>query len=136
MLGHLTAVGILQIAVGGAELLFVGGWILIVIWSASMAHAQPDGVFMLIGYSVFGFLALASAVMRLVSGISSFYFKYRTLSIVSLIYGLLMVITCYCSVPAVAVGIYGLIVFFHPAVKRFYSLRRTGMSAAEIRNLV
>lgn len=137
MLSQLTAVGILQIVVGGAELAFAGVWIVLIVsmaWSTWTAEIQVGGAPVLSVYAVLAILLLSSAVMRIVSGISSFHFKHRILMIVSLIFGFLTVMTCYCSVPALAVGTYGLVVIFNAAVKQAYAMRSSGMSPAEIRD--
>jgi hypothetical protein len=142
MFAQILAVGILQTVVGALELL-IGGLLVVMAamipLSLQMSRRGPSpneelSVWMVgLAYGGLGTAAVTSGCLRLISGISSFYFRRRTLMIVSLIFGLVTSLTCYCAVTATPLAIYGMIIMTSPAAKRAYAMRKAGMSPNDIR---
>ena len=143
MVNQVMVVGILQIVFGAMELL-MGGLLLFyaVLFAFVMpnidnqpGNAPPPEVMFWgsIGLAVAGGVVLCFSILRIVTGIYSFWFKRRTMMLFSLIGGMVTVFTCYCSLFSLGVGIYGLIVMLDPAVKQAYRLSAEGVSAEEIK---
>lgn len=143
MVNQVIVVGILQIVFGAMELL-MGGLLLFyaVLFGFVMPNIEdtaedlppPEAMFWIsIGLAVAGLIVLGFSILRIVTGINSFWFKRRTMMLVSLIGGMVTVLTCYCSLFSVGIGIYGLIVMLDPAVKKAYQLSAEGVPAEEIK---
>jgi hypothetical protein len=136
-------VGILQIVFGAMELL-MGGLLLFyaVLFTFVMPNMKnpggelppPEAMFWIsIGLSIGGLVVVCFSILRIASGIYSFWFKKRTLMLVSLIGGMVTLFTCYCAPFSLGVGIYGLIVMLDPAVRQAYRLSAEGVPAEEIK---
>ena len=142
MVNQVTVVGILQIVVGAMELL-MGGLLLFyaVIFGFVMPNVEdaaedmpPEAMFWIaIGCAIGGSIVFVFAVLRIVTGINSFWFKQRKLMLISLIGGMVTMLTCYCSLFSVGIGIYGLIVMLDPAVRMAYQMSAEGVPAEEIK---
>lgn len=143
LVNQVMVVGILQIVFGAMELL-MGGFLLfyavffaVVMPNMPKAAANPpppEAMFWIsIGFAVGGTVVFIFSILRIVTGIYSFWFKRRTLMLVSLIGGMVTIFTCYCSLFSLGVGIYGLIVMLDPAVQQAYRLSAEGVSAEEIK---
>jgi hypothetical protein len=144
MVNQLTIVGILQIVLGflelmmGGLLVFSGFFIIAAIkmQPPNGPNPPPEAFFlgMQIYYWVVGGAVSILSIIRIASGVGCFYFRGRMWLILSLIGGLLSVLTCYCSPFSIAMCIYGSIVVFSSGAKKAYALRKTGISAAEIKH--
>ncbi len=142
MVSQVMVVGILQIVFGAMELL-MGGLLLFyaVLFAFVMPNMEkgsdvppPEVLFWgSIGLAVAGTVVFCFSILRIVTGIYSFWFKQRTMMLVSLIGGMITVFTCYCSLFSLGVGIYGLIVMLDPAVRQAYRLSAEGVPAEEIK---
>lgn len=143
MVNQVMVVGILQIVFGAMELL-MGGLLLFYagifafvmpnIDNAGSEAPPPEVMFWgSIGLAIAGGLVFCVSILRIVTGIYSFWFKQRTLMLVSLISGFITIFTCYCSLFSLGVGIYGLIVMLDPAVKQAYRLSAEGVPAEEVK---
>jgi hypothetical protein len=143
LINQVMVLGILQIVFGALELLMgcflifyavIFAFVMPNIENANSSPPPPEAMFWIsIGLAVGGVLVLCFSVLRIASGVYSFWFRQRTLMLVSLIGGLVTVFTCYCSLFSIGVGIYGLIVMFDPAVKQAYRMAAEGVSADEIK---
>lgn len=143
MVNQVMVVGILQIVFGAMELLMSGlllfyavlfAFVLPNMDNAGNEAPPPEVMFWgSIGLGLAGGVVLVFSILRIVSGIYSFWFKRRTLMFVSLIGGMVTVLTCYCSLFSLGVGIYGLIVMLDPAVKHAYRMAEEGVPAEEIK---
>ena len=140
LVNQVMVVGILQIVIGVMELL-MGGLLLFyaVFFSFIMPNMENQGgnvpppeamLWLSIGCGVGGVIVLAVSILRIVAGIYSFWFKQRTLMLASLIGGMVTILTCYCSLFSLGIGIYGLIVMIDPAVRLAYRLSADGVPAA------
>jgi hypothetical protein len=145
---HIRIVAILMMVQGGLELLmgamllFMGG-MLPSVFSAMPAppanQGQPAGpppamVGTIIGvvYLVLGAVLLIAAVLKLVAGWRNFWFRGRVMGIIALTSGLGTVITCYCFPTALALFVYGLIVYLNPQSARWFALGDQGASPETI----
>ena len=139
MFTHLQAVGILQVVAGGMELVVATLYVFIMgtfLLARDDANALLDGgprAFFLIYASIWACVAV-SGCLRIASGISSFYYRRRTLMLVSLVLGFVSVMTCYCAATAVPIGVYGLVVMLSSTAKRAFAMRRAGMTPQQIRD--
>lgn len=138
MFAQLLVVGILQSVAGAMELMVAGIYtvmIVVFLTSANGGETLFEGgpPIVLLVYGIIWFCVGLSGCLRLVSGISSFYFRNRLLMLISLVFGFVSIFTCYCAVTALPLGIYGLIIMLSPTAKRAFAMRRAGMSANEIR---
>ena len=142
MVGHVTAVGILQIVLGCLELFVAAMWLVVGLLMPQINKLptdQPGGpdpksaLMFLIFFSIGAAVLSLFAIMRIGSGIGSFYFRGRLWMIVSLIGGLLSAFTCYCAPFSVALGIYGLVVMFNSQVVTAYKMGKQGVPASEIK---
>ena len=139
MFAQLQVVGILQVVAGGMELLVAT---LYACTTAFYLFVNNDGgdlfgggpqLLLLIYASIWGGVSI-SGCLRIASGIGSFYYRYRTLMLVSLVLGFVSVLTCYCAATAVPIGIYGLVVMLSPTAARAYAMRRAGLTPTQIRD--
>ena len=143
MVNNVIIVGILQIVFGFLEMLmggvlvfeaFVFSVILPGFKNGSAPPPPPEMIFWAsLGFGIVGAVVLLFSVLRIVTGILCFWFKNRTLLLVSLIGGLVTALTCYCSPFSIGIGVYGLVVMFDSSVKQAYQLAAEGVSAEDIR---
>lgn len=122
-------------ALMGAFLCVMGPVMMALISSAppppSGAESPPPAVFGAI-YLVMGGLTLTGGVLKLVAGIRNVSFKSRTLGFVALGSSLLSMASCYCMPTALALGIYGLIVYLNPRSAQAFQLRAMGVPAEQV----
>lgn len=142
LVNQVMVVGILQIVFGAMELLMGG---LLLFYAGFFAFIMPnmknpggapppEAMFwMSIGFAIGGIVVFCFSILRITSGIYSFWFKKRTLMLVSLLGGMVTLFTCYCLPFSLGVGIYGLIVMLDPAVRQAYRLSAEGVPAEEIK---
>jgi len=143
LVNHVVIVGILQIVFGVMELMmggilifyaFLFSVIMPNIKNGSAPPPSPEVIFWLsVGSGVAGAVVLLFSLLRITTGIFCFWFKNRTLMLISLIGGLVTALTCYCSPFSIGIGVYGMLVMFDAAVKQAYQLSAEGVSAEEIR---
>ena len=84
--------------------------------------------------AVYGAVCLIVATFRIVAGILGLQFRGRLLGIISHILGVLMVITCYCTPTAMAICVYGCIVYFNAEVIDAFQMRASGAKTSDILN--
>ncbi len=143
LVNQVMVVGILQIVLGVLELMMAGllifyavmfGFIMPNMEQANNEEIPAQAMFWIaIGFAVGGAIVLVFSILRITSGVYSFWFKQRTMMLISLIGGMVTVFTCYCSLFSIGVGIYGLIVMLDPAVKQAYRMASDGVNAEEIK---
>jgi hypothetical protein len=73
-------------------------------------------------------LLLILGVVTIVSGMKVIHYRGRKLAIVTLLFGMLTVFTCYCFPTTIALTIYGLIVLLNPTVKLAFECVEQGRS--------
>ncbi len=143
LVNQVMVVGVLQIVLGALELM-MGGLLLFyaVMFAFVMPNIEdrtedlppPEAMFWIsIGLAVAGLIISGFAILRIFTGINGFWFKRRTMMLVSLLGGMVTILTCYCSLFSLGVGIYGMVVMLDPAVRLAYQLSAEGVPAEEIR---
>ncbi len=84
---------------------------------------------------LFGVWAVGSFVLGLlhvVTGIFNLGLRGRMLGITTLLLGIGSAMTCYCALTGIPLSIYGLIIYFHPAVGEAFRLRKTGLGKEQV----
>jgi hypothetical protein len=84
-------------------------------------------------YLAMGLIGLVVGGLHIVAGIRNLSYRGRAFGLVALFAGILSVGTCYCSLTALGLLIYGAIVYFNEQTARAFELGEQGISAAEIR---
>ncbi len=93
----------------------------------------PEMQSMLTGvYGVWGVLSVVLAVLYIAAGFRNLRYQSRTFGIVTLFVGLVSIVTCYCAPTGIALAVYGLIIYFHPAAAEAFRLKKTGLSKPQI----
>ncbi len=136
MVGQVTVVAILLIIEGALELLvafilLIGGPAMMLQLDRQGADTPPAFVGLIV--SIFGVLALAAAVLKIVAGIKNLKYRGRTLGIVAMASGGLTMFTCYCAPTAIVLLIYGLIVYLNADVARAFEQGEQGWSPDQIK---
>jgi hypothetical protein len=140
MVGQVKIVGILMI-VHGITVIIMGGLLItagIVILTAPPPPPAPGGPggqeHMVIAaiYLGLGSLILAIGLMNSVAGIRIISFRGRSFALVALFCNVVPVLTCYCSLTAIGMMIYGLIVLFQSEVARAFELVSQGATPEDV----
>ncbi len=159
LVGHVRVVAILLLIEAGLELV-MGLFLLVmtvvfpmIISGAAAANegkaeavledelpvnTSPDSalIFVTVTYGLLAAAAMVSGGLRIWAGVKNLRYRSRTLGVVSLSVGLLMVMTCYCSLTAVPLFVYGLVVYLNGDVARAFELGEQGHSVDEIHRLL
>ncbi len=148
-LTQIRIVSILLI-VHGAMLLMMGVFLVgvaialpIIAMSEIAEEAQdPDGPtpeqmkMILLGvYGGMGTAGLIPGVVQIVAGIANLRLKRRTLGIVALAFGLISMGTCYCTPTAIALCVYGLVIYLNQSAVQIFALGAQGKTFAEIEQM-
>lgn len=143
---HVPIIAILMMVQGGFELLYaVLLFVMGVVMPMAMAKAPPgppaaQGPSPLVMASLIGgvYLALGAAlliagVLKLTAGFRNYRYRGRTLGIVALFSGLVTLFGCYCFPTALALLIYGLIVYFDRQTVYAFQLGAQGQTPEQIK---
>lgn len=134
LIGHVRIVAILLILQGLLELMFgmLGlAFLLLVKLGPQKEFAALHGVgYMMAGA---GAVALIAGLLRLVAGYFNLNFRCRGLGLAAMGVGLLTLLTGYCAPTAIAIAIYGLIVYVDESVVAAFQRGARGESSAEIK---
>ena len=135
LVGHVPIVAILLMVQGGLELAF-GGFCLIF---AALFMVLPQEAFggtsqgLVAGMMAFlGIPGLGCGTLRIVAGFYNWRFRRRGLGMTALGVGLAALLTGYCAPTAIALAIYGLIVYVNESVALAFAMGDKGRSRAEI----
>lgn len=85
--------------------------------------------------SIFGFwgaISIPLAILYLIAGVLNLGLRARAFGIVTLLMGLATTLTVYCTLTGIPLSVYGLIIYFNPAVGEAFRLRKQGMSKQEV----
>jgi hypothetical protein len=138
---HVRVVAILMFVQAAFELLAAVGLGTMVLFVSVMFRQmqgqpgmsnQPAIWLMPLMYGGMAVAALVFSILHLVAGLRNYRFRGRTLGIVALAGGMLTVLTCYCFPTAVALGVYGLIVYLNPEVSEAFRMGEAGREPTEI----
>ncbi len=139
---QVRVVAILNCVQGGLECL-LGGFAIVggTFMSIAMQMEQNRGVDQngpgwIVGaiYGAFGAIVLLAGLLRFYTGWQNFRYRKRVLGIVSFVCGLVSMLACYCAPTGIAMLIYGLIVYLHPAVKAAFEMGEKGLAGDAIIN--
>lgn len=81
-----------------------------------------------------GALIAVIAVIRIAAGVMNLRYRARWLGILSFITGFLSIFTCYCSVTAIGLAIYGFIVYLNGDARRAFELGSSGLSRQQVQD--
>jgi hypothetical protein len=144
LVGHVRVVAILMMIQGGMELclaVFLG--VFTRIFPQMMAQEmkmQPQGDvppetvahMMTAIYGGAAVVIFVVALLHIVAGVQNFRFRGRVLGMVAMSCGVLTVFGCYCFPTALALGIYGLIVYLNEGVAEAFQMGKSGYTGAQI----
>ena len=101
---------------------------------AEFRKALPEGQRVILT-SMFGLIGGASGILSILfitAGCMNLGLHYRGFGIATLLMGLGTMLTCYCAITGVPLTIYGLIIYFNPAVGEAFRMRKSGMTKQEV----
>ena len=133
MIGHVPMVAMLLIVQGVLEILFglmCLAFIALIVWAPDPELAQMRPLATLVG--VLCVPAFGCGLLRIVAGCFNLAFRRRVLGMVALGVGLLTLMTAYCAPTAIALAIYGLIVYVNEPVIAAFEMARRGRTTSEI----
>ena len=93
---------------------------------------QSEGIVVSIVSGSLCLVAFTLATMHFISAYFGFTYRYRVFGIITMILGLGSVMTCYCAPTAIGLAVYGLIIYFNPAVAKAFTMAKSGMNKSEI----
>lgn len=135
-------VAILMIVQAVLELLFGAYYVVLGIAMPAIMANQPNqmpaeqqemfNTYFLGFFLVAGGCTIIISLLRLVAGILGITYRGRILGIVSHIGGFLIIVTCYCFPTAIALGIYGCIIYFNGDVAQAFKLRSEGYTSEQV----
>lgn len=142
LLNQVRVVSILMIIQGAlcvlmGTLLIVGALIIGPMIQADLRRQPPNAgpqpfdpeyapLILMAVYGAMGATGLIPGGLLIFAGIRNYGFRSWTLGVVALCLGLASMATCYCMPTAVALAIYGLIVYLNASVKRGFELVAKG----------
>jgi hypothetical protein len=134
VVGQVKIVGILMLVHGITVVLF--GGILVAAGVIIMAMPAPPGGgserWIMGGiYGGGGLLVAILGVLHSVAGVRVMAMKNRVLALVALFSNTLLLMTCYCTLTAIPMMIYGLIVLFNSDVARAFEMVARGATPEE-----
>lgn len=104
--------------------------------SSSSPPPPPEAAGVLAGmgivFGAMGVAIIASAVLKFVAAARAFKYRGRVLGIVALASGVVSAMTCYCLPTALALGIYGLIVYLNDEAVRAFALGEQGLTPEQV----
>jgi hypothetical protein len=135
MVGHVPVVawlligqGLLELVLGVFCLFFAG-----IMFLVPEEAFEGSGKLMISAlYAAIAAPSLGCAILRFVAGYYNLGYRRRGLGMAALGVGLLSVLTGVCALSAIAIGIYGLIVYVNESVIVAFQMGTAGRSKAEI----
>jgi hypothetical protein len=137
LVGHVRVVAILMMVQGTLEILMGFFWVTMAALFptlTSMMEGQqnqpppPEEAlwFIIVLYGGIGVVHLVVGILHAYAGYHNYSFKRRTLGIVALSSGVGTLFGCYCLPTAVALSVYGLIVYLNGPVGRAFTMGDEG----------
>jgi hypothetical protein len=134
MVDHVPIVAALLMVQGALEIVFaISGFGFV-----ALAYLGPEKEFagirgLAILMAIISVPALLAGVLQIIAGVFNLRYRRRGLGIAALATGLLALVTGYCAPSAIALAIYGLIVYLNEPVAIAFSMGDGGQSPGEIR---
>jgi hypothetical protein len=133
LIGHVRVIAILLIVQGVLELLFSFACISFFLLVTFVPHEELQNMRRLgLVALVVCIPAIVIGLLRIVAGIFNLRYRRRVLGIMALGLGLSLIFTAYCAPTAIAVAIYGLIVYLDEPVIAAFAMGDRGRTVAEI----
>jgi hypothetical protein len=135
LIGHVPVIALLLIVQGVLELLFCTlgiGFLSLVFFGPKQDLEAFRGLGILM--AAISAPTLISGVLRIFAGIFNLRFRHRGLGIAALLVGLVTMMTGYCAPTAIALAVYGLVVYFNEPVMMAFRLGDSGRPTSEIRS--
>jgi hypothetical protein len=82
--------------------------------------------------ALMGIPPLVSGMLQVFAGIKNLWFRGRVLGIVALVSNVGTLITCYCAPTAIALMIFGLIVYLNQQVAEAFRMGQAGATRGEV----
>ena len=135
LVGHVPIVAVLLIVQGALEsclgLFFLAFAALsLVLPAEALGGMDPRGMAILM--LIVGVPGVVCGPLRIAAGLCNWSYRRRKLGITALGVGLAAIVTGYCAPTAIALAIYGLIVYVNESVVAAFELGTRGRSKAEI----
>ena len=96
------------------------------------AQMQGQQFIIAIVAGVFAGGILILSIMHFFAAYLGFKYRRRVFGIVTMIIGLGATLTCYCAPTAIGLAVYGMIVYFNPAVAQAFTMGDAGVSKQDI----
>ncbi len=135
---QVTTLAILMIIQGALEALI--GLILLVMGPAmlstkpTMPRSEQEAVgIMSAVFIILGVLVLLTAGLKIVAGIKNLKYRGRALGMAALISSIVTMMTGYCAPTAIALVIYGLIIYLNDDVRRAFDMGEQGVPPEQIK---
>jgi hypothetical protein len=135
LIGHVPIVAILLIVQGILELIFAVfgfGFLAITFVKGPKELESMRGLGVIL--AVVSAPTLISGLLRIVAGVFNFRYRRRGLGMVAMCVGLLTMMTAYCAPTAIALAVYGLIVYVNEPVVLAFQMGDSGRPLGEIRS--
>lgn len=127
--------GCLEVLFGGFMLIY--GLVLGAVAPAGEDVVGPPGVgppvwVFVVGFIAYGAVPLFTGLLRVVAGWRNYFFRGRLLGLTALVGGMASLLTCYCFPTALALLIYGLIVYLNDQSAAAFALGKQGYRREQI----
>jgi hypothetical protein len=135
LVGHVPIIATLMLVLGFCELLmalFCAFFAMVMLALPPEANVGTDLRFASAFYGVISLVLGVVGLLRLLAGYFNLTYRKRGLGIASLGVGLITVFTGFCAPTAIALAIYGLVVYFNDSVIGAFALGDAGKKPREI----
>jgi hypothetical protein len=133
---QVRVVAILMMILGTIETLIglfvIGGMIVVAVNVPPGEFNGSEAVVLGVVYGSFAAVFVFVGLARIFAGYLNYNFRGRVIGIISHFAGFVLLLSCYCGITAIAMGVYGLIVFFQPVVAEAFAMRRRGSTANDV----
>lgn len=141
LMHHVRVVAILMMVQAALELLMALVYVGMAVFMPAIVREMPNqrgvpderaAAMMPLVFGGLAAVTLLSGVLHLTAGVSNYRFRGRTLGFAALAGGALTLVTCYCLPTAVALGVYGLIVYLNREAAAAFRMGEAGYEPAQI----
>ena len=135
---QVTTLAVLMIIQGALEaliglvLLVMGPAMLSTMPSMSRSDQEALGIMSAV-FIILGLLILLTAGLKIVAGIKNLKYRGRSLGMAALISSIVSMMTGYCAPTAIALVIYGLIIYLDNDVRRAFEMGEQGVPPEQIK---
>ncbi len=83
-------------------------------------------------FGAWGAIAVVLSILYITAGILNLGLRARGFGIATLLIGLLTMLTVYCALTGIPLSVYGLIIYFNPAVGEAFRMRKQGLTKQQV----